>query len=133
MAAPPPDPPHAGLRPLSPWGEGYCRWCFFVVGLNYAGQLAEHHRGIASYGQSKPCPGSYTKPPKITPYSSRKAAFRLKAPDAWCPACKQFVQSTRQAGDQVYARHPAPGSITRLPTCPYTMRLVERDHGSERG
>lgn len=132
MATPPPEPPHSGVRPLSPWGEGYCRHCCFVVGLTYDGQLAEHTRG-AQLMYPKPCKGGGTKAPKVTPYSSRKAAFRLSAPDVWCPACKQFVRSTRQGQAQVYERHPIPGSATRLPSCPYTMRLVERDHGSERG
>lgn len=131
----PSDPGHSGLRPLSPYGEGYCRVCQFVVGLGYDGRLVPHKRGIASYGQEKDCNGSGRVPPKLTPYASRKAAFTVKAPDVWCPECKQWVTSSRQGGMQVYARHSRPrvGASVVPVMCPFTSRKVERDHGNERG
>lgn len=95
-------PDHSGVRPLSPYGEGYCRWCFFVVGLGPGSLLDQHFRGM------KECPGSGTRPPEVTPYASRKAAFRVKAADAWCPGCGQKVPVTCRAGERVYGLHYRP-------------------------
>lgn len=124
MTTTPPEPREPSI--LSQYGEGYCRWCYFVVGLTYRGLLAGHQRGIASYGLAKPCPGSDTKPPRVTPYSSRKAAFRVKVPDAWCPACRQFVRSSTAGGAQVYTRH-FPADTGRA--CLRTGLPVERPAG----
>jgi hypothetical protein len=117
---------HSGLRPLSPWGEGYCKECHFIIGLDHQGRLEVHNRGIQAYGTPPQCKGSYKKPPKVTPYSSRKAAFTTKSPDAWCPRCKQHVPTTWQGGGHVYARHTFPPvrGIIRATPCPLNLTLV---------
>lgn len=137
MTTPPPDPGHAGLRPLSPYGEGYCRVCHFVVGLTYDGKLVGHTRGALLMNAAE-CKGSGARPPSVTPYGSRKAAFRLSSPDCWCPECKQTVATTRQGGMHVYARHSYRRmSAVAIPKmCVFTNRAVApagRDHGNERG
>ena len=120
-----PDPPHTGVRPLSPYGEGYCRWCWFTVGLDCSGLLDGHSRGLAEYGQRKPCPGSLTRPPKRTPYSSRKAAFKVKAEEVWCPGCKSTVAVTVYRGERLYSRHTPPYKLTIV--CPYSFGEVKKD------
>jgi hypothetical protein len=133
------DRPLATL--LSQWGEGYCSACQFVVGLTREGRLAEHTRGRHAVGMDyhntvKPCKGSGRKPPKVTPHMSRKAAFRLSAPDVWCPECKQSMTSVRQGGVQVYPRHsyPRTEAYFRPPKmCPNTYLQPGRDHSRERG
>jgi len=124
---------HSGVRPLSPHGEGYCRWCFFVVGLTDRGLLEAHTRGIVSYGAAKTCPGTDTRPPKNTPYASRKAAFKQTAPKAWCPVCKRFVPTKRQAGTYLYAVHNfRPGISAAL--CPSSKcGVTQQDQANARG
>jgi hypothetical protein len=80
----------SGLRPLGPYGEGYCRQCHFIEPLDQEGRLAEHHRG-ASLASSKACAGSGKVPQKITPKESRKAAFRVIAPLVACHVCGRQV------------------------------------------
>lgn len=122
----PPTTEHTGVRPLSPNGEGYCRWCHFVVGLDEEGKLDQHRRGFARDWEvsSKDCKGSGTKPPKVTPYASRKAAFRVGAPYAYCPLCKQQVKTERYTNTQVYALHWPPGNFRAQ--CDGAMRDVVR-------
>lgn len=121
---PPPEPEHSGLRPLSPWGEGYCRWCHFVVGLTWEGQLVEHVRGAHGLDITNPCKGSFTKPPKVTPYASRKAAFRVKSEPAWCPKCRQFARTTRKGGVRTYTWHSR-GPLAGAAACPNYGQPVE--------
>ena len=116
------SPVHHGLRPLGPYGEGYCRVCHFVQALTFDGLIERHSRGALLDGPAE-CKGSFTKAPKITPFASRKAMFRLKAPDAWCPECKRFVRSVTRGGVPVYARH---SSVAAPWMCPYTMHRVEQ-------
>lgn len=73
---------------LSEFGEGYCRHCIFVVGLDQDGMLLAHTRG---HGGTQVCKGSVTRPPKLTPYASKKAAFRTKAEMVQCPVCRRQV------------------------------------------
>lgn len=73
----PPLYPHRPPTILSEYGEGYCAVCKFVVGLNYDGQLERHSRGVMI--SPRECKGSLKKPPKVTPYASRSAAFRAIA------------------------------------------------------
>lgn len=127
MTTPPPDPPHTGLRPLSPWGEGYCRHCCFVVGLNYAGQLVEHDRGAQLHSNAR-CKGSLTRPPKVTPYSSRKAAFTTKSEKVACYVCRREVHLL--ADGRMTAHTSSTSSLAR---CSGGYHLPQRDHGSERG
>lgn len=106
--APEPAPDGGARRPtiLSPYGEGYCRWCLFVVGLGPDGKLDWHQRGNADpYNAPAECKGSGTRPPKVTPYASEKARFVTKSPVAWCESCKQYVPVARKSGGMVYTRH----------------------------
>lgn len=108
-----PDPDHTGLRPLGPHGEGYCRVCCFVIGLTARGLLEEHQRGaVDAYGSPQNCKGSSKPPAKVTPYASRKAAFRYTPNKAWCPECRQDAPIMPLRGIQVYARHPAGARLT---------------------
>lgn len=126
MAAPTDRPPSI----LSEWGEGYCRWCFFVVGLSHDGRLAQHSRG--SNGASPhQCDGSGTKPPKITPYASRKAAFKTVARKMRCHECSREVSVLP---DGRFAAHTVAYHVTTSCKGGYSFpRPPERDHGSERG
>lgn len=76
-----PDPRPPSI--LSEHGEGYCRFCQFVVGLISTGELQPHSRNVLV--SPRECEGSYKKPPKVTPYYSRKAAFRTLAHKEVCP------------------------------------------------
>lgn len=108
---------------LSPYGEGYCRTCRFIIGLGPEGRLDKHDR----YGKS--CTGSFAKPPKLIPYRSRKSAFTTVPVKRKCSRCGQDAPLL---ADGRYAPHPAP----LLPLClgSYTYPPApERDHSSERG
>lgn len=99
---------------LSPHGEGYCRWCQFVVGLGSSGLLAPHVRGKNG---DRWCPGSDTTPPKVTPYSSRKAMFRV------APKTARGVPTAWISGVQVYAQHRLSPSVV----CDWRFRVVVTD------
>lgn len=94
---------------LSPYGEGYCRQCRFILGLGPDGRLDHHSRGNV-YGQPTVCEGGGRLPAKVTPYASRKSAFRVRIPDDYCPGCKQVVATTTHGGQIVYAKHFPPGT-----------------------
>ena len=133
MTTPPSDPEHCGLSPLSPYGEGYCRVCQFIVGLDPHGLLVAHTRHISIYHDERNrCDGSDTRPPKKTPYASRRAAFRTSAKKADCRICGQEVSVL------------ADGRMRRHSVTPYRLSAAcdgsyqlpgppERDHGRERG
>jgi hypothetical protein len=120
-----PEPPHTGLRPLSPHGEGYCTVCHFVVGRNRYGLLERHTRGAADYGiPAAVCEGSDTKGSSRIPYASRLAAFTTRQPYTWCPECRQSVKAVRQKGVKVYALHPArKGGVIH---CPFGGRDIQK-------
>ena len=91
---------------LGPYGEGYCRWCQFVIGLTELGVLNEHRRGVRSGRIVDPCEGSHTVPPKLTPYASKKARFTCTGPVAYCPDCLQTVSyHAFESGTKVFMRH----------------------------
>lgn len=135
MATPPPD--HSGLRPLGPYGEGYCPKCRFVVGLTDAGRLEKHWRMV--FPDREPisrdaCKGSYTRPPKVTPYASRKAAFKVTIPGVYCPVCGRRTRVLRDGRMNGHVINP--GSPIDCPASWKTFeeaRSMVRDHGSERG
>lgn len=127
MAVPPPD----GRPPtiLSEHGEGYCRWCHFVIGLDYSGMLASHVRGAHGMANAKDCDGSGTRPPKVTPYASRKAAFRSVARKEQCRFCKRDIVLLADGRFTSHSRDPY-----RLnDACTGGYRFPERDHANERG
>src|SRR3546814_4169283 len=85
------NPEHRPPTILGPYGEGYCRTCRFVIGLDEQGLLNAHRRGIASYGQASDCAGSGKAPPRLTPYASRAVAFKSAPRRVTCPDCGQQV------------------------------------------
>ena len=123
---------------LSPYGEGYCRECRFVEPLGPDGLIESHTRGLSmknDYTRNEECPGSGGRPPKVTPYASRKSAFRMSALTGECPKCAQRVKLTPYSvvlsdTNYVIARHRTPfwvgGSI-----CEGTFDRPVK--GSERG
>lgn len=126
MAAPQP-PEHSGLRPLGPYGEGYCRVCHFIIGLTANGLIERHTRG----GQFAPteCKGGFKKAPKLIPTTSKLAAFKTKAGLVLCPVCTQMVPllaDGRMNGHVVAAGPPT--------YCKGGYNFPNfRDHGGERG
>lgn len=127
MATPPPEPPHSGVRPLSPWGEGYCRHCCFVVGLTYDGLLVLHDRGAQLHSNAA-CKGGGTKAPKVTPYSSRKAAFTTRSEKVNCHICRREVHLL--ADGRMVAHTSSTSSLAR---CSGGYHVPQRDHANERG
>lgn len=111
---------------LGPHGEGYCRHCHFVVGLGEDGLLDPHSRG---HGNGQECKGSRTRPPKLTPYASRKVAFKTKAELVQCPMCKRYVpllSDGRMNGHTV--------SAANISYCKGGFNYPSfRDHEGERG
>lgn len=100
---------------LSPHGEGYCRTCRFVEGLDASGALEKHERSKpATFGlEREACPGSGRRPRPI-PFSSRLAAFRTTPPRVTCPGCgRERVRVLRNGvGDRPWMeRHPRTGGI----------------------
>lgn len=80
---------------LSDFGEGYCRVCRFILGLDEKGRLVPHVRGIEPAYTSiarKPCDGSGRAPAKVTPITSRKSAFSTLARTERCPECSRQIQ-----------------------------------------
>jgi hypothetical protein len=112
-------PPHEGVRPLGPYGEGYCTVCHFIEALTEGGQLIEHTRGIGLVGDGTPCKGSGIRPPKRTPHASRLAAFKVDGVRAVCPVCmRQLVLGT----DGRFSFHALPHTTT---PCPAARRTPE--------
>lgn len=127
---PSPEPERSALRPLSPYGEGYCRHCRFIIGLTPKGLIERHQRGT-SLGDSADCKGSCTQPPKITPYASRKAAFKTVARKARCHECGREVLVM---SDGRLVVHNSSAVARVLCAGGYSFpRPPGRDHGGERG
>ena len=133
----PAEPRHTGLRPLGPYGEGYCRVCHFIVPLGYDGQLAPHFKGHSSdFALTGACEGAGTRPPKLTPNRSRLAAFTCTPPYAVCTFCGERVVVTAV---KVYGRHfSGPGGADGV--CTGSGRPVvaarppgQKDHSNDRG
>lgn len=82
---------------LSPFGEGYCRHCRFIIGLGPDGLLEEHRPGSSAKRQEiwsespAPCPGWGTRPGRRVPKESRNAAFTTKAERRICATCSREV------------------------------------------
>lgn len=98
---------------LSPFGEGYCLYCRFIIGLDADGVMSLHSRGRNvdrySAGYLAPCRGSGRRPAKRAPYSSRKSRFRLTPPAAVCPTCGNEVAVSQYGGSDTryFLRHRA--------------------------
>lgn len=114
---------------LSESGEGYCRTCRFVEGLGPDGLLLRHDRAPEPGAPRWPCPGTGTRPAKVTPYASRLSAFASSAKRYGCPECGQKVPI--RALDGRFSVHAArPGGIF----CPGGYKFPPgRDHGNGRG
>jgi hypothetical protein len=113
---------------LGPHGEGYCKVCHFIVGLDRNGLLINHKRGIDSIAGGI-CKGSLKVPPKLTPITSKLAAFKTSAPVRRCPYCVEDVSLTSL---KTFSRHWSQPSVMcqgsgRFPPVP------GRDHSGERG
>lgn len=123
---PSPTTPDRPPSILSEFGEGYCRWCYFVVGLTPYGLLAPHTRGKNGDGWGavdKACKGGDTAPPRVTPYSSRKAMFRVTPSTAYCPGCVREVPTAWISGVHVYADHRMSPSVL----CDWRFRAIDSE------
>lgn len=113
-----PTPTRSEGSLLSPYGEGYCTRCRFVVGLGPDGKMDRHSRGagLDRYFTPPVCGGSGRRPAKRTPYASEKSRFRYKPPVASC-VCGSEVKLVRQVNDRfTYSRHMRPGLVGGM--CP---------------
>lgn len=129
----PPAPRPATI--LGEHGEGYCRHCHFVEALDHNGLITEHRRGIGNVAQDR-CKGSGRRPPKLTPYASRLAAFRTTMETALCRYCDQYQSVMSYTSGPIFARHWQGGIQSVL--CEGTARPVPasargRNHSGERG
>ena len=120
-------PEHSGLRPLGPYGEGYCRVCHFILALTADGLIERHSRG--SQISPRECKGSWRKAPKLTPMTSKLAAFKTKAELVECTKCRRFVPTMSDGRLN--------GHTTALNTSTFCKGGYNlpgaRDHGGERG
>lgn len=118
---------------LGVYGEGYCRHCHFIEALDENGLIITHGRGLGNFVQPT-CKGSGKRPPKLTPYRSALAAFRVTAPTATCPVCQTVQDLHTYASGPVFIRHWTSGGadlcrgVGRAPDPP-----PGRDYGSTRG
>jgi hypothetical protein len=81
---------------LSEHGEGYCRVCRFVVGLDEFGRLQSHRPGSSmddrySHQEAPRCKGTGRLPAKITPVTSTKSAFKAEPVKVTCHVCGKAV------------------------------------------
>ena len=90
---------------LSPHGEGYCRHCRFIIGLDADGFMDRHwyNRGVHT-DDSKPCKGSFRRPAVDTPYRSNLSIFKATPQYEACPVCGD---STLIQYDSMFAQHIA--------------------------
>jgi hypothetical protein len=103
---------------LSPYGEGYCRHCRFIIGLDASGRLDKHIRGpvAASWDVStrKACKGGGRAPAKVTPYYSRLSMFRTRAKKDYCRGCQQQISIRHDGTFELHATKDyvrCPGSL----------------------
>lgn len=137
--APDPRPPTI----LSEFGDGYCRVCHFIVGLGADGLLLTHTRGAhglaAKYGEANPqCEGSGKPPTKLTPLTSRLAAFSTKPRTGTCPTCGQTVVIDASGRWVMHGKAPGIYDWCKMSQKLYAkprgpLRPHERNHGTERG
>ena len=116
---------------LGRYGEGYCRICHFVEALDQRGRIIDHARG---FGATDPCKGSGARPPKLTPVTSRLAAFRVDPPREVCEYCWTEAPLSPFG---TFARHWN-GSRLCQGVATYPTKSVPppppgRDHSNERG
>lgn len=104
---------------LGPFGEGYCRHCRFIEGLTEDGLINEHQRGMSQQWETpKSCPGSLTVPPKLTPYSSKKSAFRSWATTGECPECRRRMEVMKTETGNYFLPYHTYGYGTGVQRCP---------------
>lgn len=93
---------------LSPYGEGYCKACRFIVGLGPDGLLEGHTRldpESMHTGVRRPCPGGFATPPKRIPFTAGKNRFRIRSKRTECPQCHQQVRVNTLTSGEYIARH----------------------------
>lgn len=96
---------------LSPYGEGYCRTCQFIVGLDERGRLETHWRGrTVNRWEADPdaCAGTGRRPGRRVPYWTVKGQFRYDPWRAHCPACGAEARVLPIAGGLYWGTHLTP-------------------------
>lgn len=120
---------------LGEYGEGYCRYCHFIEALNQYGLIVTHNRGIGNTAREG-CEGSGTRPPSLTPVTSRKAAFSTRPGLRFCGWCGETVAVTSYTSGPVYSRHwigQEGGELCNGTARPVPPSIRGRDHSGERG
>lgn len=114
---------------LSPFGEGYCGRCAFVVGLDPTGMLSHHSRGRYDQfdGPGTRCPGGGRPAWKRTPYYSAKARFSATGGKALCTACKRGVPVTVSTTHGVRLKWHT--TLDGFKDCPGSNQLVKNTEG----
>lgn len=112
----------------SPHGDGYCKECHFVVGLEEDGLLEVHYRGASLQAYERAaCPGSDTRPGRRQPKESRNAAFTTKGTHNTCKVCFRKVM-VRQPGPRVaypyLARHTT--ALNTSDMCPGSYQELKK-------
>lgn len=99
---------------LSPYGEGYCRTCQFIVGLDERGRLEKHWRGRTGvcYEPDPPaCSGGGKRPGRRVPYWTVRGRFYYDPWRAQCPACNQETKVLPIAGGLYWGIHHTPSGV----------------------
>ena len=103
---------------LSPHGEGYCRHCRFILGLDDRGRLDLHMRGPVTDRQM--CKGSGARPARRTPVESRKSRFVTRGEKIRCPRCARELTTLATLTERGYVpRHDDGDEL-----CPGSYRSV---------
>lgn len=119
----PSEPPHTGVRPLSPFGEGYCPRCRFIEPLGPDGliELHWHPKNARLGGDRGVCSGAFRRPAVRAPFFSRLTAFRTRPPKVTCPGCGRERVAVQRTEDLPWLeRHVKPGQL--FGTCDWSFR-----------
>lgn len=108
---------------LGPYGEGYCRHCRFIEGLDEYGLINVHAHGAPQQWElPKPCKGSGTVPPKLTPYASDKSRFRSWATTGECPECRRRMEVLKTETGNYFLPYHTAGYGPGVKGCPGVNR-----------
>lgn len=109
----------------SPHGDGYCKECHFVVGLEEDGLLEVHYRGASlQVYERAACPGSDTRPGRRQPKESRDAAFTTKGTHNTCKVCFRKVTVRSTVTSSHLARHTT--ALHSLDVCPGSYQELKK-------